>query len=695
MVSKLFRPKMEVFPMFKGALLEVSLKDASKWSAEVEDYLNKKFPYLSGELRPVNFSETDAEEGAAVGTVVWSSGGKSITIPIIIEEFKLKEPDLAIQGEKIIPLNEEFINWRKEEGSVGELREETDPTEHMDYVKGLFEVTDVDDQGNPIGVKTSASRSTIERVQKIIDFLPRSDVLPVDLLNNIKIAKCPEDIKDPIDCVLDEIPEKPFHFRGTVLFKEGTGSLIMEDIEIAASEAKKIREKVAQQGKTTSLYFDAEKLKDEIPIVKKIAKSGRYKVFVDGKMRESQVFCDLFTVEGSNPAENSLVYCRNNEDKDVPNEPIAPKSDDAIKPTEQIVEYWQYGKIYGANIDPETSKDKYVSLNLDVEKMDGFPDLEKGYFIFVVPDHSISSPYKIIRYQEYKLGKHGETIKLLDAMSLATGHKIRCWLEQNVVKPTKINKAKMRTNEYAPLTDIEYDIYMIPDAYKVYLLPRDKDEPIVPQDHYKELFDEKQKDFVDDFTVKTSDEYGPGYYDIEVLDHNSYGSLVSFTGLDKNAAFLYARHYMGTTIDDLKRIKLGEKYRILPIEKNATAFDISPFERYRGEWIKTAYMILNNKPIQRVAKYIHTNPKKFPHFKLADVKDLVDSITSVEFADKQNIGSVKDIIPVLIKSTNMVGQLLLVSRVSKIDLSENVLARCFKALVELINEIRGKNAIYE
>ncbi|MCK4500384.1 hypothetical protein KAU11_07795, partial [Candidatus Babeliales bacterium] len=542
----------------------------------------------------------------AVGTVVWSSGDKSLTIPIVIEEFKLKEPDLAIQGEKIIPLNEEFINWRKEEDNIGEIEEDQDPTEHMDYVRGLFEVTDVDQHGNPMGVKTSASRSTINGVKRAIDLLPKQDVLSAELLKNIKIATCPEEIKEPIDYVLDEIPEKPFHYRGAVLFKKGTGNLILENVEIQALEAKEIKKKAALNSKITGLYFDAQKLKDEIPIVKRIVKSGRYKVFVNGKMRGSSVFCDLFTIEGQNPSENSLVYCDEERDDKSTVEPAIPES--SAKPVEQETKSWQYGKIYGINVEIV----KNPSVDFVLEKMDSFPDADKECFVFVIPERSISSPYKIIRYQEYKLGKEGETIKLIDCKSLATGHSVRFWLEQNVVEPTKVNKDKMRTNEYAPLTDTEHDIYMIPGAYGVYLLPKMREDPIIPESHYKKLFDEKQEAFVDDFTIKTSNEYGPGYYDIDVSDHDSYDSIVSFTGLDKNAAFLYARHYMGTIIDDLGRIKLGEKYRILPIEKKAASFDDSPFKRFKGEWIKTAYAILNDKPVQRVVTYVRTNPKKFP-----------------------------------------------------------------------------------
>ena len=102
--------------------------------------------------------------------------------------------------------------------------------------------------------------------------------------------------------------------------------------------------------------------------------------------------------------------------------------------------------------------------------------------------------------------------------------------------------------------------------------------------------------------------------------------------------------------------------------------DWGMLDKYRGEWIKAAYLITKNNAI-----------------KLAEVESVVNDIVGVEFLDNSNVGSSAEALDLLGKTLNKVGQLLLLARMSKVELSENVLTKTFYAINELINEIRGSN----
>ena len=670
---ELLRKKVIPFEMIKISALKVDMQDITKWGDEINRHMSQVFPFLSEGLRPVVFSEKDAESGNAIGTVAWRNGDKSITIPVIIDDYRFADPDLATMGDKVIPLDENFIKQLLEQDMQGEVNYETEPSEQMDYISSIFDPTEMDSRGNPYGIKIASS--TRDKIVDVLSKFPDTKFMPEDSYAKLKTASCMDQVKIPIDCLLYEEPDSPYHYSGAILYKSAGKPLEVENVSHSPEvDVKKLRDDIAMAKAAEYLYLRPDRLKSEMPQLKLITQNGRHKVIADNNERDAVAFTSLFSIEGDKDSKTLVII--NKGGSYIPQSP----SDTTEEPP-KLEPAWQYGEIYGKD-EEANEKDRQSGESIELDKFVNAPIVNDKYIVFVISRSNISTPYKMVKYEEYKIGSKGDVVKLADLESMSSGAIIRVWLGHSITKPVLANKEKMRDSEYKALMDTAYPIYLLPANYEIYELPGKPTQPVVAGEYLKDILAEKIASFNGRLTLSDS---GAGLYNISIGEP---GEGIVHSDLDKTAALLYIRNYMGSSIEKLAYIQLDKEYDIILPESHRDV-DLAPLDKYRGEWMKLAYCISHDDKLLKTVEYI--NKGGAFKSKVADVSDVVKSLSNIEYADNDNIGGVKNILPLLEEVLDRVGQLLLISRLSKIDLSEPILARAFKAVTELHNEIKGEN----
>jgi len=670
---ELLRKKVIPFEMIKISALKVDMQDITKWGDEINRHMSQVFPFLSEGLRPVVFSEKDAESGNAIGTVAWRNGDKSITIPVIIDDYRFADPDLATMGDKVIPLDENFIKQLLEQDMQGEVNYETEPSEQMDYISSIFDPTEMDSRGNPYGIKIASS--TRDKIVDVLSKFPDTKFMPEDSYAKLKTASCMDQVKIPIDCLLYEEPDSPYHYSGAILYKSAGKPLEVENVSHKPEgDVKKLRDDITMAKAAEYLYLRPDRLKSEMPQLKLIAKNGRHQVIVDNKERDAVAFVNLYSIDGNSSSKALVIVNKDGECIKSSGDPV--EWPPALAPT------WQYGEIYGKDNEPNRETREIGDSIIELDKFDNSPIFNEKYIVFVVSKGNLSVPYKMAKYEEYKIGSKGDVVKLADLESMASGAIIRVWLGHNITKPVLANKEKMRDSEYKALMDTSYPIYLLPANYEIYELPGKPTQPAIAGEYLKDILAEKIASFNGRLTLSDS---SAGLYSINVC---TPVEGIVHSDLDKTAALLYIRNYMGSSIEKLAYIQLDKEYDIKLPESHKDV-DLAPLDKYRGEWMKLAYCISHDDKLLKTVEYI--NKGGAFKSKVADVSDVVKSLSNIEYADNDNIGGVKNILPLLEEVLDRVGQLLLISRLSKIDLSEPILARAFKAVTELHNEIKGEN----
>lgn len=150
--------------------------DIAKWEDIVTDYIDKHYPYLSDGVSNISFSKKEESTKDGVGAAQYKNGGIEITIPIIIDDGELKEPNLGIYKEQIIPISEGMFDWiASNTQQFGQLIErDSQHISNVDYLQqtGLFE----EPEGGAY-VKTSCAKDTIDRVRSQAMLYPETQWL--------------------------------------------------------------------------------------------------------------------------------------------------------------------------------------------------------------------------------------------------------------------------------------------------------------------------------------------------------------------------------------------------------------------------------------------------------------------------------------------------------------------------------------
>jgi hypothetical protein len=651
----LFKRKKSGEDIFKGILvksayLEMDHNNIGIWNKQISEYMADAFPYLSAGLRDTQFRAIDEDSGSAVGYTVWEDNGISMVIPIIIEDYKLKEPNLAKYKDKIIPLDENYISMiRTTDGQVGEIdKPDEDMNIDLDYISqgGLFSLED----GH---VKVSALKETLDRLK---DVYARENIKISDKIDKYIKTGSASNIR-PSDPILaasfTELEDRPYHYNAEILKRASDGRLYHETKNgIGAAEMKRISglNKIAEVDGEDVEWVTLEKDKSikNAPVLKKITDTGEYDVIMDGDLVSCYVVSNLISIWEGKPSSEAI----------------------AVEKDTDSGRRWIYGNVFGSQPEP-SNYGRPELMTMPLVKVEDNQDA-MGKIIIIKLGNDITVPYKVIQCQNVKMGANGEDVESYRMESLHDGTRAVIWLHKNVQEILKADKKKLKEYGYTIWGDDE--VYIIPATAKIFQLnAQDRRESNDIRGGYEK------------YVKKIASNYDTTM-EIIKTDYNDYVINVSgsenknYSGLNKEAALLIANHYTGSDHKNIGDYNYFMEYPILKrasdSKKTNKPADITPLNKYRNEWIKTA-SILSSLP-QAIKKH-------------ADVEGIVNDLVGIEITDESNVGDINKIISLVERLVSQVGELLLLARMGKTELPEDVLAKSFKALTELCIALHGKN----
>lgn len=111
----LFLTQDALGPMEKIATYRVS-RDTEKWEQEIMGILHEQHPYLNNYPTRIHMNKTDEESGAGVGQIVLD---EKISIPLIIENFKLYPLDLFWYEGQLNPMTKQSLLGVLQETGLG------------------------------------------------------------------------------------------------------------------------------------------------------------------------------------------------------------------------------------------------------------------------------------------------------------------------------------------------------------------------------------------------------------------------------------------------------------------------------------------------------------------------------------------------------------------------------------------------
>jgi hypothetical protein len=671
----MFKKRLDPLPFIKKASTKVNMDDPKKWEEDVEEYLKQKFPSISHGFRPVQFKEKDGVTGSALGMVAWRRGKDTLSIPIIIDDFKLHEPDMAVMDNHVIPLDVDYLNNMMPKDIEAGINYETDPINDWDYVGGLFDVTEYDDKGNPYGIRMSAQSETRDKLASVLSKIKDQKCFSEKIAGYMKIATCVDEQKAPVECYFEEIRGIPYHYKGAALIEDMQGNDTIEHYIDASEEQvstilKNIdnRKTAAQDNKQLHNITYNKLLEHDV-----ITTSGTYYNSIMGKrgIRTANVIADVKNIKGDKTGW-TLILAKEERNK------LSGSNGYKYYPA-----MWQYGpKAY------YYKTEKNAIFNEADEKYtlpSGCREVNESSVgkicIFYLPLSGITAPYEITRYQKFYLGSNREKIELLDIDDIGSGERFRLWLSQPVIKPTMVDMEKLNKSNYSIIDGGGRELLLMPYGLEMSYLAGERQPIIIPETLRRMI--EKRAAEANVETVITNT--GNGYYDIDIKTNSGIRKL---SEMDKTAALLYARKYINNNIESIDDVESGKKYASI-MDIKANKVDLSPMDKYRGEWIKVAQEILSSVKLQKFVGNIKDKTQLGE--KIAGIKEIADSLIRVDLSDSGNIKGEEEILPMVRDAIDKIGQLLLVTRLSKSDLSITILSRAFAAMTDLHNEIKGAN----
>ncbi len=81
--------------------------DPTQWTKEIISYFHEEFPQLSHLPTRLTFTQKDDAKGYAIGGI--AVGHNNISVPVVIQDFHLKNMDVAVAGGNLVPLTEESV----------------------------------------------------------------------------------------------------------------------------------------------------------------------------------------------------------------------------------------------------------------------------------------------------------------------------------------------------------------------------------------------------------------------------------------------------------------------------------------------------------------------------------------------------------------------------------------------------------
>ena len=239
---------------------------------------------------------------------------------------------------------------------------------------------------------------------------------------------------------------------------------------------------------------------------------------------------------------------------------------------------------------------------------------------------------------------------------------VRLWVIPQINKVSKANKKNMAENGFAHEAGYDGDVYAVPGSYDIIPLPEKQKEAMTPETIATSITKEASGDNAKKFKMKDMQD--------DTYRVNIDGDISFMT---KTAALLHARQYISPDIESMDDFDTNDGTYLYKVASYGNP-DLKVLDKTRGEWIKIASVINDNKLLME---------------KIANIEGVVSQLVGVDLLDDSSNLETDEIITQLMNMIDRIGQLLVLARASRIELSEYALTKAFKALSQLVNEIWG------
>ncbi len=222
-------------PEFEKISSQNLSKDPAQWTKEIISYFHEEFPQLSHLPTRLTFTQKDESNCYAIGGI--AVGNNNISIPVVIQDFNLKNMDVAVTSGNLVPLTAESVGMLFTQESAFSRAvppDDVDPTVRL-FSRDLHVPWSIDKYSSVL--ETIAGGITKKAQQDFLDEIESNPELKESFINNgtysviEKIAKLECD-----DAVADEklaekmLPRNIFTIEKTGKF-EYTAFLGNSDID--------------------------------------------------------------------------------------------------------------------------------------------------------------------------------------------------------------------------------------------------------------------------------------------------------------------------------------------------------------------------------------------------------------------------------------------------------------------------------
>ncbi len=189
-------------PEFEKISSQSLSTDTTQWTKEIISHFHEEFPQLSHLPTRLTFTQKDDAKGYAIGGI--AVGHNNISVPVVVQDFYLKNMDVAVAGGNLVPLTEESVGMLFTQGSAFSRAvppDDVDPTVRL-FSRDLHVPWSIDKYSSVL--ETIAGGITKKAQQDFLNEVESTPELKESFINNgtysviEKIAelKCDDAIAD-------------------------------------------------------------------------------------------------------------------------------------------------------------------------------------------------------------------------------------------------------------------------------------------------------------------------------------------------------------------------------------------------------------------------------------------------------------------------------------------------------------------
>lgn len=679
--------------MEKTSGIDLGGANIAEWNEEVLKYINKNLPHLTDAIKHFEFEKTDEETQDAIGSILCDLNGKMLTIPIMVSEGKLKKPDIGILDGKAVPLSEDYLIQHLDDNQYGQLDKEKYPHKAIDYIESLFDVVNTNQRGEPMNWKQASfmSDKDISRINNSINELGNKVPLPDKLIQIVKNATCKDNVYSVKDVIYED-DSRPYHFKGAMLKENGKGEYKIEYFhDLPASELSIIKKEAASEQPIRKFaseedykvekgrkYIEAPSERCIIPHKKGSMENGFVQKVRNFTTNDQAVVAVERYLVTRICEQRRMQYEQKWDDR-----PSGPIHSDQEKENH----YLFAKKVWGVVERSPWKEDRKYSPRMNAECIK-YNMIRNGDTLMIY-DRSTEIGYFPIRVDSvvYQRENMDDPIKpTVNAVVLDTKQKIKLKFSTDA---SKIHHTSSMENKWSTHTVI------IPTTYAIYILPNTR----VHQEPLEEVVQKEVKDKIASYESSFSVTKVAGDYHINI-------DALYLPSLDKYAALLETRKHMGKVVNSIDMLKMGGTYKVKPPEPTKKRKIKQP-----GGWMKVAHYINTSRNV----KMIHDLVKKaslIPEeevinkdddtrllvryskacnmLKNAEIEDMVSSVSALDFVPEEGVYNEEEATQIVKQSISTISELLLLSRLSKIEIEEEKLEYALDGLLQLYTEIGSK-----